>query len=269
MTDCERLRADAPGLAALPPDDPERAAAFAHAEGCPGCTRALHEAERLQAVLAAFAPPARRGGARAPEPWAATSPEADLAQAPVLRALEAELVHERRRRSAWAGLAAAAATVALVALARHRGGSGLDWTLAGLLAVAGAALAALAARLPWGALAGAAVAAGAAVVCAGHAGPAEVGTGVHCLLTELACAGVVLAAGWLALRGGTTRPARVALAAAAAAGALAGAAGLQVACSAHEIGLHLLAFHAGGVVLAAGLAALLPSLYRRRAGEAA
>jgi hypothetical protein len=47
------------------------------------------------------------------------------------------------------------------------------------------------------------------------------------------------------------------LAAAAAAGALAGDAALQVTCSAHGVGLHLLAFHAGGVVLAAAAASLL------------
>ncbi len=61
----------------------------------------------------------------------------------------------------------------------------------------------------------------------------------------------MLAAGWLALRGGTSTLTRRAAAATAAAGALAGDAALQVTCDAHGFGAHLLAFHAGGVLLAA------------------
>jgi hypothetical protein len=56
MTECERLRADAPGLAALAPDDPERLAAWAHAASCEGCARALREGERLQTVLGEWSP---------------------------------------------------------------------------------------------------------------------------------------------------------------------------------------------------------------------
>ena len=63
MIDCERLRADAPALAALPPDAPERVAAWAHASGCDGCARALREAERLQALVTAWEPPALAPGA--------------------------------------------------------------------------------------------------------------------------------------------------------------------------------------------------------------
>jgi hypothetical protein len=47
------------------------------------------------------------------------------------------------------------------------------------------------------------------------------------------------------------------MAAAASAGALAGYAALQVTCAAHAAIPHLVAFHVGGVLLAAGGAALL------------
>ncbi|HEY6003472.1 MAG TPA: hypothetical protein VIV57_11410, partial [Anaeromyxobacter sp.] len=83
MTECERIREEAPGLAALPPDDPERAAAWSHAKGCPACTRALREAEGLQALLSECEPPALPQGA--------------LER--TARAIEAELRREARRRA--------------------------------------------------------------------------------------------------------------------------------------------------------------------------
>jgi hypothetical protein len=240
VTECERIRADAAGLAALPPDDPERAAAFAHAQGCPGCARALAEAARLQALLGEDEAPALPAGA--------------LARA--AQAIEEELGREARRRSAWAAAAAAAVLAAVVGLARRRQAAPLDWGVAAALGGLAVALAALARGRPRTAL-GAALAAAFAAILAGGAGPVEAETGVHCLLTELAGATAVVVAGWLALRGSATRPARAAVAAAAAAGALAGAAGLQIACPAHELASHLVLFHAGGVLLAAVAAALL------------
>jgi len=248
MTICEQLRADAPGLAALPPDDPQRTAAWEHAAACEGCARALQEAERLQAVL----------GAWSPDPVSA----ATLSRAAA--AIAAELSAERRRTSAWTAVAAGAFAIGLVAFARHRGGSALDWTTALLLAAVAMMLAALSGRRPWLSLGGVVAVALAGALVEGRPGPLEVGAGLECLLWELVAAAVVALAGWLALRGGTTAPPRSALAAAAAAGALAGDAGLQVTCAAHGVGPHLLAFHVGGVLLAAGLASLV---WRPRSGD--
>jgi hypothetical protein len=241
MTTCERLRAEAAGLVALPPGDPEREAAFAHAAGCQGCARALRQAERLQALLAEAEPGALPPGA----------------PARAARAIEEELVREGRRRSGWSAGMAALAAVLLLAVARHRGGSALDWCLFAGLGAAAAALAGLAARRPGAALAGALLSALAAAGLAGHAGPLEAEAGLHCVLSELVCAGAVVWAGWMALRGGTTVPARSAVAAGAATGGLAGAAALQVTCGSHGVAGHLLLFHAGGLVLAVALAALL------------
>ena len=247
MTNCERLRADAPGLASLPARDPERLAAFAHAAGCEGCARALREAERLQTLLGELSP----------------SPLSAAAYGRAALAVEAELGREARRRAAWPVVAAAAFMAAMLAMARHPGGSALDWATAGSLGVVALALLALAGRRPWLVVAGAAAAAVVAALVAGHAGPLEPGQGAECLLWELCAAALVVGAGWLALRGGSTTPSRSAAAAAAAAGALAGDAALQVTCAAHGMGPHLLVFHAGGVLLAAALAGLLGRARRR------
>ncbi len=241
MSICERVRADAPGLAALAPGDAERLAAVAHAAVCPGCARALREAERLQAVLGEWDP--------APLSAAALNRAA--------QAIELELRREARRRSLWSAGAAAGFMAVLVAISRQRGGSPLDWATAGALAVAALGLAALSSRSPLFTVGAAAVAALAAALVAGGPGPMDLRAGVECVGWELAAAAVVVGAGWLALRGGTTTLTRSTLAATAAAGALAGDAALQLACTAHEIGPHLLAFHAGGVVLAAAAAMLL------------
>jgi hypothetical protein len=241
VTVCERVCADAPGLAALPPGDPERTTAAVHAALCPGCARALREAERLQAVLGEWHP--------GPVPAAALERAA--------RAIEEELRHEAWRRSAWSVGAAAAFMVGLVALSRHRGGTALDWATAAVVGALALVLAAVAGRRPALTVASAAVASLAAALVAGGRGPLEPGLGVECLVNELAAAALVVGAGWLALRGGTSSLTRSTLGAAAAAGALAGDAALQVVCGAHEFALHLLAFHVGGVLLAAAVAALL------------
>jgi hypothetical protein len=240
MTVCERLRADAPGLASLPPEDPGRRAAWAHAAGCEGCARALREAERLQALLGEWSP----------------APLSAAAYGQAALAVEAELAKEARRRAAWPMAAAAAFMGTMVAMARHPGGSALDWGTAGVLGAVALALLGLAGRRPRLVVGVAAAAAAGAALLVGRAGPVEPGLGAECLMWELSAAALVLGAGWVAVRGGSFSPARSA-AAAAAAGALAGDAALQVTCAAHGVGPHLLAFHAGGVVLAAAVAGLL------------
>jgi hypothetical protein len=102
-----------------------------------------------------------------------------------------------------------------------------------------------------------------AAVAVGHPGPLAVEVGVRCLATEIASAAMVVGAAWLAIRGGTTSPARSAVAAAAAAGALAGDAALQLTCAARDAIPHLLAFHVGGVLLAVVGASLLWGARRR------
>ena len=241
MTECERCRAAAPGLAALRPDAPERVAAWAHASGCPGCAGALREGERLQALV----------GAGEPSPISAGALER------VSGAILVELRREARRRTIASIAAVCVAFAASVGLMRNRSSLAEDWAWAAGLGALAIVLAAAARRKASLVIAAAILAAATAAVAVGHSGPLAVGVGVHCLAIELASAAMVAGAAWLALRGGTTSPARSAVAAAAAAGALAGDAALQVACAAREAIPHLLAFHVGGVLLAAVGASLL------------
>jgi hypothetical protein len=239
MTACDRIRADAPGLMSLPADDPDRVAAVSHASGCAACARALREAERLQSLLSAVEPGPLPAGA-----FERASAE-----------IRAQLRREARRSlvGAIAGVCAAAAV--FVGFARARSPAPVDWALAAVLAALAVVLAAAAGRRPPVALALSAVAALVAVAISGAGGPLAPSVGAECLGTELASAGIVVGAVWVALR--SRAAARLALAGTAAAGALAGDAALQLTCPAHTALPHLLAFHVGGVVLAAAIASLL------------
>lgn len=241
MTDCDRVRADAPGLAALRPDDPERAAAMAHASGCAGCARALREAGRLQALIVAHEAPPLPAGA--------------LERAS--REIRARLRRDERRRLVGAVAALCASVLVFVGFVQTRSPSLSDWALAAALWAVAVVLASTASRKPLLATALAVVAAVAAAAISGAPGPLAAALGLECLATELASAALVVGGVWLALRGGTTSPAQSAMAAAAAAGALAGNAALQVTCAAHTAFPHLLAFHVGGVVIAAAGASVL------------
>lgn len=241
MTECDRIRADAPGIAALRPDDPERVAAWSHATGCAECGRALRQANRLQSVIAAWEP----------EPL----PPGALERAS--REIHADLRREARRRLIGSFAAVCASVVVFVGSARSRSSQPVDWAIAAVLWALAVVLAATASRKPLLVMGLAVLAAVVATIVSGAPGTLAASLGLECLATEVASAAVVVGAVWLALRGGTTSPPRSAIAAAAAAGALAGDAALQITCAAHPAVPHLLAFHVGGIVLAAGMARVL------------
>lgn len=245
MTALEHLGDEAAGIAALGPDDPQRLAAEAHAHGCPECARALVEGERVQALLAEAEP--------------ASLPDAAPGRA--YEQIRGDLRREARRRRVGAVAAVCAAVLVLVGFARTRSGSGVDRAVAAVLWATAVVLAAGASRRPGLVVAGSVLAALAVGVISGGPGPLVASLGLHCVLSELGSAALVVGAVWLAVRGGDTSQARSSMAAAAAAGALAGDAALQVTCAAHGSMPHLLAFHAGGVLLAAACAGLL---WRRR-----
>lgn len=241
MTECDRIRADAPGLAALRPDDPEPIAAMSHASGCPGCARALREAESLRSLIAAYEPPPLPAGA--------------LERA--AREIRAQLRRDARRRLIGSVVAVCASVVVLVGFGRSRSRSPSDWALAAVLWAFAVVLASTASRKPLLATALAVLAAVAAATISGAPGPLAAPLGLVCLATEVASAAIVVGAVWFAFRGSTTSPGQFAMAAAAAAGALAGDAALQVTCAAHTAFPHVLAFHVGGIVIAAAGAAVL------------
>jgi len=159
-------------------------------------------------------------------------------------------------------LAALAAFGVLLALSRRPSRSAADWVVALLLAGVAAVLAGRGGRVTWG-LAAVAAAASAGAALVGGPGALEPGTGLDCLLLELATAAGTAGTLWLAFRGGPAALTGSSSGALAVAGALAGAASLQITCGAHSSTVHALAFHAGGVVLAAAAAALLPRLLAR------
>ena len=244
MSACDRFRANAAGLVTLPPGDPDREAAWAHARECPDCTRALRAAEHFQAMLAASDPRASVDGGA----LTATSDE-----------IVTELRRENRRRMRVSGIAVIAAFALAVGLARHRSPAQTDRVLAFVLAFAALASAVGAVARDWAVLIaiGVPAASVALAVVAGRGGGLQPDVGVECLATELACAGTVIAGAWIALRGGSTSLGPRTAAAGAAAGALAGMAALELTCPAHGAFSHLVLFHAAGVLLAAATAAVI------------
>jgi len=240
MTACESVRTGAAGLAALPPDDPERAAAWAHARLCPPCARLVRESEALQGLLAEGGP--------APLP------------APVMARVSRMVLELRargRRRVAWATVAACTATLLLVAFGRARSSAAGDWILAAVLCAAAASLVALTRRLSLEIVAAAVALAAVAAGLSDRAGPLEAAVGLHCSSLEIASAGAVVGGAWLAVRGGLAAIGRRFIVGAAAAGALAGDAALHLTCRAHASLPHVLVFHLGGIVLAALVASLV------------
>jgi hypothetical protein len=246
MTTCERIQADAAGLAALPAADPERIAAFEHARTCAACARALAEGVALFALLELGAP------AEAPG-------ESSLAPA------VADIRRELARGPRWPGPLSSTAAVVLsltaawlLALFSGRRSAVQGHAAISILVAAVAALTTAGAMALWTPLLAAipltSLLASAAL---GTAGPLEASVGVHCLGLELAAAVLPLAAGFLLARRGAFRRPSFALAAAAGGGALAGQAALEVTCHALRTHAHLLTFHTGGVALGLLFALLL------------
>jgi hypothetical protein len=181
------------------------------------------------------------------------------AQAPQLTFPASTTSREGRARTAGSVLAALAALAAfglLVGFASSRSPSAEDWAIALALAAAASALAALSSRFSLGVVVAAVSVAFAAALVRGGDGPLAL-MGIHCLGAEIASAAAVAGTAWIALRPGPRTRARHVLAAAAAAGAVAADAALQVTCDAHGSLPHLLVFHVGGVVAAASAAMLL------------
>lgn len=243
---CDDLRRDAAGLAALDPGAPEREAAYAHARGCAGCAAALRQAERLVALIDALPPE--------PSPSEAVLRRA---AAPVLEALPPV-----RPVLALPAVTAMAAAFAVVA-ARSASGAPRDWIAAVLLAAAAIGLAALSSRHASAGVAGLAVGISiAGALAGGGAGSLAAHEGVRCAGVELAAASATFIAALALSRGEGERGWR--LAAAAAAGALAGQAALEVTCGARDSTAHLFVFHVGAVVLCAAIAAVVARAVRRQ-----
>jgi hypothetical protein len=221
----------------------------AHLASCPGCRTWLDQLDVTARAIRALPPPALPAGLQDQlllrfDAWqAGRSVEAVPGRA---------VAAEARGRYAWEALVALVGVMALlVALARHPSRALADLIVSAGLAAGAILLARLARRLtPRFAVAAVSAALVAAAVRGGP-GPLELSEGLECLAIEGAAAAVVAGAAWISAR--RTKGA-VSLGPWAVAGALAGAAVLQLACGAHTSLAHLVTFHAGGVLLVAALA---------------
>ena len=241
MTDGRHIGEDAAGVAALEPTDPARLDAVAHARACPSCARSLEQASRMFALLDDL-------------PAAAEPPAASLRAASrlVLGRLATMVVPTHLLMvllpSLW---------LILVAMAKHRASGVGPWLQSGLI-LAASLISVLLLRVLGPGSAG--VALGVSVLLTAldwGPGPLEVRHGVACLLTEVVVAAAAVGpTAWVVVKRRSRYPAPV-LVGVAIAGALTGQAALHLSCPSGTAGLHLLAFHVGGVVVAALMAGLV------------
>jgi hypothetical protein len=183
-------------------------------------------------------------------------------------AIVSELRREARWRMVAASTAACAAFAVFVAGARQRSPSAQDWSIAlalGVVALASAIASSSRRRAVLVVATAPLVVLASALVTDGR-GPLQPAQGVECVATELACGAAVVCGTWLALRRGTSALGARAAAANAAAGAVGGAAALQLTCPSHAALSHVVSFHVTGVVLAAAATAAAWCLGRRARG---
>jgi hypothetical protein len=219
-----------------------------HLRECAECTAAVREGQSLHELL----------GRDRLEPPSAEA--LSKASSPIL----ADLRRPKARPAAWlwqAGAALVAFAIPLL-MARHRDDQG--WSAALVVLLAAAILAGSAGVARAGALIALAASAAFAFAEGGVPGVApRLTVDYACTFVELGAAALPLLAAWYVARR-SLRPGT--LAQAAAAGALAGQAALNLVCGARFEAPHLWTFHVGGV-LAAALAGFL--LQERLAPRAA
>jgi len=233
-------------LVALAADDPERLAAEAHAQTCPGCDAAL---ARARDVLAEFT-----------ELAAPTVPPAALRRA--ARPIRRDLLRRSRPRGVSAIAAVLGGLIVAGAVREHAAHPSV---VLAVLAAAAAIVTAAVLPLVRGIAAGFAVLASAALVAAlGRHGVVDPAIGFKCAPLELLAAALPYVTTLLLIRrrGGAVSPSY--LAAVAAAGALAGQAALHLSCPDQDSAPHLIIFHFGGVVFAAALGWLIARFARPR-----
>lgn len=256
MPSCKEITELAASYAEDALDRDSRQRFDAHVATCPGCRTWLSQLAITTSAIRRLPPPALPAELqdqllRRFDAWSAGRAAEG---APVTTVSAAA-----RGRYAWEALVAVVGVVALLAgMARNPSRAVADWVVSMGLAAGAIALALLARRLTFRFAVAAVSAALVAAAIRGGPGQLELAEGLECLAIEVVAAGGVAGSAWLARR---RSPRAVPLGPWAVAGALAGAAALQVACRAHTALPHLIVFHAGGVLLVAA-AALVWSLRR-------
>ena len=230
MSVCDRIEARSMVLAALPDSDGERTAARSHAVTCPDCARALHEGDLLLELVAAGLRP--------------DAPDAALART------ERAVLDAWDKESAPGVLSGAAAIGLFAVLCLSAGGQLVHDAGSWAVAAVAASLAALVPSFPSlkrrtvPILLGVSFAL-ALIAFAGAPVPSRSAhPGVSCLAVELV-------ASLLAVALSSVANGRAGVAAAL---ALAAQSALHLSCPVRGAMLHLMIFHAGGVLAAAALA---------------
>lgn len=248
---CAEIQNNAAALALLDASDDERRAAEAHAESCPACAAALSEGRKLAELLGSL-------------------PESTPSRETLERAA-APIGADLRTTRHQAGLAIVIGTLvgwgAILGLCRP----GVDlarWLQAGIAASVAVLGGRLALRYGGRLVVAAIIASGLFALAVGSDGPFVPLAGLHCIFIELVVTAIALVPTLFVLtrRGQPTRIGFVAGMAAAA--ACAGHAALDLVCAARISLPHLLAFHTGGVLLAALLGAALAEVPAWRRGGA-
>jgi hypothetical protein len=252
------IAANAGFIAALARDDEERRRAEEHAASCPACREALDEGHRLLTLVAEALP------FPPPDPAALESAAA---------AVEKGNAAVRLPGAAF-GLAAAASVVLMWAAQIAYGKrvlhdmpsvaiSLLVLAVAVAGVTAGVMLTRMGRRLALGAMV---LTSGLLAYVVGTVSALEVRFGIECSACELVAAAIPwFIVAMLARRRGIPID-RTSAVAVAVAGALASQAGQHVSCPVPHAGPHLMVFHLGGVLLAAGLAAVAALRSPRLAG---
>ncbi len=251
MISCHEIQERAAYLASLPEADSERMLAVEHARGCSACAQALTEGERVIAMIDQLPQPPP------PSRWAL-----QRASEGILRELEGKsLLPSPVRTGAPKRFGVAvpifAGWAAAVLLAKHRALDRSSWLWS--LALLSTALSGLAGIMRFDAAVSAAAIGISAAFSGliGSDGMLSPALGVKCVLIELFAASLPLATSAFLVATGRAANAPWRLPASAALGALAGQAGLHLTCPARTASPHLLAFHTGGVFLAAMLGLLI------------
>jgi hypothetical protein len=241
---CDAIRSAAAGISALFPDDPERVAAYRHAQSCIDCARALQEGEKtmqwldeaaqwpaLDATsLAALKTRIDRALERddaAAKRWHLFTPVLNLAQAALLLVIYphhdfGELMHA-------AALSLIASLALWVAIANRR----RTTTLFAGLTLGAAAI-------------------GSALTHDAH-GPLSAATGLHCMGFEFAVAILPWIGAAYLLRAGHLRDAKRTLAWHGLSASMVGQAALLLACKGPSSLAHVAIFHLGGALIAAAI----------------
>jgi hypothetical protein len=260
---CREIVDNAAGLASLPDGDVERGAAYAHAQQCHRCAAALSEGEDVLALLDELPPPPP------PSPEllrrVAAQISADLTRvarivptAPASAPAPASTRAWGRARSLGVPALLVLLGFVVLALRLHRHLSPEIWAQSLALVTVAAIGGALAATLrsgwvPFGLVA--------LSIFSGLVWNQTNGVGTdECTERQLYAAVIALVPGALLVATGRLRGGGVTLASIAAAGALAGHAGLDLLCRGRAMFPHVIIFHSGFVLFAAVFGWLLGQL---------